>query len=112
MAYFSNSTEGAILDEQCDECLHADPDEACPLAFAQMNFNYAQCGNELAEKILNSLVNKDGKCLMKVAIDKYVKHFIEKDDVGCDHEWSHAGRITVDDAEICINCKAVRGGGR
>jgi len=109
MAYFPNGTAGMILDEQCDECLHGNPESACPLAFAQMNFNYEQCGNALAEKILNSLVNKDGKCLMKPATEKHLKSIlIGPQDMDCDHEWVHVGEQVVEDAEMCLNCKAIR----
>ncbi|KKU86974.1 MAG: hypothetical protein UY18_C0050G0002 [Microgenomates group bacterium GW2011_GWF2_47_9] len=74
-----------------------------------MNFNYSQCGNELAEKILNSMVDKDGKCLMKLAIEKHITSLlIGPEDLDCDHEWSYVGEQVIEDAEICLNCKAVR----
>ena len=71
MAYFSNSTDGAILDGQCDECIHEDPEAGCPVALVQMLFNYDQCGIGKLESCLNMLVNVDGICLMKPVIEKY-----------------------------------------
>ena len=74
MAYFSNGTEGMILDDQCSECLHADPDVGCPISLLQMNFNYEQnkTGNEKLEEAMNYLINKDGVCQMKPLIDKHL----------------------------------------
>lgn len=40
MAYFSNSTEGAILDEQCMNCKHED--NQCPIATVHLLYNYDQ----------------------------------------------------------------------
>ena len=72
MAYFSNSSDGAILDAQCDECLYGKADNiGCPIALAQMLFNYDQNGNDDLEKCLNMLVDKHGTCQMKPLIDKY-----------------------------------------
>lgn len=59
MAYFANSTEGSFLDDQCIKCrLHFN----CSVAFVQDFYNYDQCGNKLAENILNSLIGEDGVC--------------------------------------------------
>ena len=71
MAYFSNGSEGMLLDDECAGCLFAfDP---CPIAFAQSFYNYEACNNEVASKILNCLVKQeDGKyigCQMKPFID-------------------------------------------
>lgn len=70
MAYFANSSEGAVLDEQCAECIHEDPEAGCPVAFVQQIFNYDQIGNEDLEKAMNMLINKEGACQMKPFIDK------------------------------------------
>lgn len=68
MAYFSNGTEGSILDNQCSECkLHKEP---CVIAWVQMEYNYDQIGNKIARGIMDSLVHTNGTCLMKELIDK------------------------------------------
>ena len=69
MAYFSNSTEGDILDQQCDDCIVPD-DAPCPVLLAQIMYNYDQIENEKLEKCLNLLVNKAGECQMKKVLDK------------------------------------------
>lgn len=70
MAYFSNSTEGMYLDEQCARCIHEDPNDGCPVAFVQQIFNYDQIGNDYLQKAMNLLVNESGDCQMKPLIDK------------------------------------------
>jgi len=62
MAYFSNGTEGMVFDEQCSKCKYGD--KPCPIAFAQMNYNYESANNDVATKILNTLVKDDGTCEM------------------------------------------------
>lgn len=73
MAYFSNSSEGMIFDDECDECRL----DYCPITHIQMFFNYEQVGNEMARKIMNLLVKEeDGKyigCQMKPMIDDLFK---------------------------------------
>ena len=71
MAYFPNGTAGMILDSQCGECIHEDPDAGCPIAMVQMEYNYEQIGNDNLEKCMNALVSEEGVCLMKLAIEKY-----------------------------------------
>ena len=74
MAYFSNGSEGMILDEQCIECIHEDPDAGCPIALAQMLFNYDQVNNADLRKCLNMLVDDNrGECQMKPLIEQYYK---------------------------------------
>jgi hypothetical protein len=68
MAYFSNGTEGEILDSQCLECKLLK--EPCPIILVHLEYNYDQCGNELARKIMNELVGEDGICKLKPLIDK------------------------------------------
>ena len=66
MAYFSNSSEGDILDQQCSKCKYGQ--KPCPIAFAQMEYNYDQVKDktETASKILNTLVSDKTGCLMFV----------------------------------------------
>jgi hypothetical protein len=75
MAYFSNGTEGMILDDQCAECIHADEDGCCPVFFVQMEFNYSQLngGNEDLKKAMEMLIDKKGNCNVKKAIDNMSK---------------------------------------
>jgi hypothetical protein len=83
MAYFSNSTEGEILDAQCADCpLGAgwnDPDQKqlfdvieqkmrpCPVAFIQLDFNYDQLakGQEKLRHAMNCLINEKGVCQVR-----------------------------------------------
>lgn len=62
MAYFSNSSDGAIFDEQCGICKYGD--DPCPIAYVQMIYNYDQCKNQVAKRILNDLVSDAGECQM------------------------------------------------
>ena len=62
MAYFSNGSEGSVFDEQCSRCKYGD--KPCPIAFAQMNWNYEACNNETARQILDHLVKNNGECSM------------------------------------------------
>lgn len=72
MAYFSNGTEGMVLDEQCSECLHADPDVGCPIFLVQQNFNYDQVGNQKLTEAMSCLISDGGLCRMKPLIEKYM----------------------------------------
>jgi hypothetical protein len=41
MAYFSNSTDGDVLEDQCSECLlNLNEDVDCPVHSVQCRFNY------------------------------------------------------------------------
>lgn len=62
MAYFPNGSAGEVFDEQCGRCRYGQ--EACPIYLAQLTFNYDACNNEVASKILDSLVKNDGTCQM------------------------------------------------
>lgn len=62
MAYFSNSSEGSLFDEQCTKCKYGQ--ECCPIALVQMNHNYSACNNKEARTILDTLVSDDGTCAM------------------------------------------------
>jgi len=77
MAYFSNGSEGAVFENDCAGCLFGE--DACPIAFVQINWNYeaARSENKVAGEILNHLVRQDEKtfeykgCAMKkLLIDK------------------------------------------
>lgn len=70
MAYFSNGSEGMVFDSECSDCILGE--EACPIAWAQMDCNYEACNNPTATKILNMLVKQDGDtwCRMKPLLDK------------------------------------------
>ncbi len=62
MAYFSNGTEGEVFDDQCQKCKYGQ--RACPIAFAQLSFNYKAVNNKVATDILDMLVRNDGTCNM------------------------------------------------
>jgi len=69
MAYFSNGSEGEVLDDQCSDCIIPD-DAPCPILLAQTHWNYDQCSNEKLQKCLEMLVDKNGQCKMKKVLDK------------------------------------------
>ena len=62
MAYFSNSSEGAILDNQCGNCKYGQ--KKCPIALVQMMYNYDAANNETATEILEELVSSETGCRM------------------------------------------------
>lgn len=62
MAYFSNGSEGMVFDDQCSKCKYGD--KPCPIALVQMEYNYSAVNNEVATKILNTLVANNGTCSM------------------------------------------------
>ena len=72
MAYFSNGTEGEILDEQCSKCFYESDDFTilCPISGVQTHYNYSQCGNKDLEDAINWLVDEKGNCKMKPLIDQ------------------------------------------
>ncbi len=71
MAYFSNSSEGEIFDEQCYNCIFGD--EPCEVALMQLTYNYDQFTNgkpnKLAE-IMNLFVDKKGICKLRERLIK------------------------------------------
>jgi len=75
MAYFSNGTEGMILDAQCIDCIHADPNACCPIASIHWTYNYTQCdeGQANLKDAMNTLVSEDGTCNMKRLIDAVIR---------------------------------------
>ena len=72
MAYFSNGSEGALLDAECADC--ALGQEPCPIASVQVGYNYQACNNKVATKILDALIKQEkGRylgCQMKPFIDE------------------------------------------
>jgi hypothetical protein len=68
MAYFSNSSEGLILEEQCSNCKYGE--DACPIFAAQFLYNYDACGNGVATAILNTIVDENGICQMRETFKK------------------------------------------
>lgn len=76
MAYFSNSGEGEVFDNECARCPLSD--QSCPIALVQMVYNYDACNNDTASNILNVLVKQENDsvyvgCQMKPLIDKLAK---------------------------------------
>jgi hypothetical protein len=73
MAYYSNGSEGDAFAVQCTKCKYGSG--PCPIALAQMNYNYEQHKDESGTcgRLLNDLVNQDGTCTMwKTFQDLYV----------------------------------------
>jgi len=62
MAYFSNSSDGDVLDGQCSKCKYGK--EPCPVYFAQVNYNYDQNKDTsgTASEILNVIVDNKKGC--------------------------------------------------
>ena len=60
MAYFSNRSEGMMLDEQCSDCRGGD--KPCPVYNVQLLYNYDAVNNKVASNILNMLIRNDGTC--------------------------------------------------
>ena len=76
MAYFSNGSEGEILDNQCAEC-RIPQDVPCPVLYVQMAYNYDQLDEDgeetLTSEVMNCLVDKKGICKMKPILDSLKK---------------------------------------
>lgn len=73
MAYFSNSTEGEILDNQCMQCKLYE--EGCPIAIVQELYNYDQitvenAGHPQMREAMNILIDESGICKMYVLVNK------------------------------------------
>ena len=62
MAYFANSSEGAVFDDECSDCRIGE--DVCPIYSAQYLYNYDAVGNKVATEILEILVSRDGHCQM------------------------------------------------
>lgn len=67
MAYFANSTEGDILDQQCADCILGR--KHCPVANVQLVHNYDQCGIPKLREAMNLLVNEQGICQLRPLLD-------------------------------------------
>lgn len=70
MAYFANGSEGEPFDAQCGRCKYGEA--PCPIAALQTEYNYDQNkpGNEMARKILDTLVMDDGTCTVFALMEK------------------------------------------
>lgn len=68
MAYFSNGSEGMCFDDQCAKCKYGK--SFCPIAWVQMDNNYAACNDPIARRILDFLVQQNGTCAMWVEFRK------------------------------------------
>ena len=76
MAYFSNGSEGDCFDAQCFKCKYGE--KPCPIAFAQLTWNYDACNNKTARTILDSLIKQDGTCTMFEAFKSdFKKPFVD-----------------------------------
>lgn len=64
MAYYPNSDAGHNLDAQCAQCKYGE--QACPIALAQIMFNYDACNNKVATDVLNCIVRDNTGCQMFV----------------------------------------------
>ncbi len=62
-----------VLDEQCADCIHEDPDGACPVALVQLTHNYDQVNNKHLEQAMATLIDKKGVCQMKKQLEKYYR---------------------------------------
>jgi len=70
MVYFSNGTEGMILDRQCSECPVGE--EACPIYAVQQLYNYKQMdkGQKNLREAMTFLIDGKGKCQMREALKR------------------------------------------
>ena len=62
MAYFPNSSAAKVLDKQCEKCKFGK--RSCPIFEVQVLYNHDAVNNDIATKILNSLIADDGTCSM------------------------------------------------
>ena len=87
MAYFSNSSEGFVLDEQCCEC-HIPDDVPCPVLLVQTMYNYDQMkeGNEKLREAINQLIDEKGNCQMKLLLDKHLRPLVDPNQTSLDLE--------------------------
>jgi hypothetical protein len=68
MAYFSNGTEGEVLDVQCADCPLGGG--CCPVKSIQMLYNYDQLddGQEKLQDAMEQLVDAKGVCQVRKQI--------------------------------------------
>ena len=72
MAYFSNGSAACGFESQCAKCRFGRVSfgkKQCPIAMAQIMFNYDAVNNKVATKILDSLIKNDGTCEMYKAFE-------------------------------------------
>ena len=80
MAYFSNGSEGEVLDEQCADCplgygwkyprqgqlfVPQEEPRPCPTALVQIDHNYDQVKNEKLREAMDKLIATNGECLTR-----------------------------------------------
>ena len=65
MAYFSNGSEGEILERQCDDCPLGGEGKACPVLGVHLFYNYDQIGNDDLRNAMNVLVDDKGVCQVR-----------------------------------------------
>lgn len=71
-AYFSNSSDGEVFDQECSDCILWN--KPCPVSIVQNSYNYDACNIPVARAILNDLVKQDENykyigCQMKPILD-------------------------------------------
>ena len=92
MAYFSNSSEGECLYEQCARCKYGD--DACPIFLVQSIYNYDACNNPTARNILDALITQDGTCTFwemaknEIGIDPNQTNLFEENHNKCGHKYA------------------------
>ncbi len=71
MAYFSNSTDGDRLQQQCDTCIAGREGACCPVRIVQDLYNYDQLdkGQEKLKEAMEVLIDKEGICQMRPIIN-------------------------------------------
>lgn len=65
MAYFSNNTDGTIMELQCEDCPLGVEGVSCPIRMVQDLYNYDQIGNKKLKGAMNELINKKGICQLR-----------------------------------------------
>ena len=76
VAYFSNSTDGDYLTQQCETCpAYKETPEmpeggACPILLVQLLYNYDQLdkGQEKLKDAMTALIDDKGNCRMRPLI--------------------------------------------
>ncbi len=61
--YFANSTEGDVLQQQCDDCVLGQG--MCPVMCVQGLHNYSQIGNKDLRSAMSMLVDDKGVCQVR-----------------------------------------------
>ena len=71
MAYFSNGTEGEVLDLQCARCSIGG--KQCPVALVQSLYNYQQHEHSKLRDAMNLLIDEAGVCQVLPLIESTCK---------------------------------------